>query len=204
MLSLSHVVDDLYLGAIPAILPFLVLERGYSYTSAAGITLAATLVSSVAQPAFGMLADRKSLPLLTPFALLLVGSGVGAIGLITTYWLVWVAVALAGVGVAAYHPSAARAARAASGASAQGISIFALGGNIGLALGPAIATPLLLAWGLGSTPLLTIPAVVMAAILIRMHRVTVLRAAQKPKSTGESGPHPCPMTGHSSGGSRLS
>jgi FSR family fosmidomycin resistance protein-like MFS transporter len=175
MLALSHVVDDLYLGAIPAILPFLVLERGYSYTSAAGITLAATLVSSVAQPAFGMLADRKSLPLLAPVSLLLVGGGVGLTGVITTYWLVWFAVAIAGIGVAAYHPSAARAARAASGASAQGMSWFALGGNIGLALGPAIATPLLLAWGLGSTPILTIPAVIMATILIRLHRVNSLR-----------------------------
>jgi FSR family fosmidomycin resistance protein-like MFS transporter len=183
MLALSHVVDDLYLGAIPAILPFLVLERGYSYTSAAGITLAATLVSSVAQPAFGMLADRKSLPLLTPFSLLMVGCGVGLTGLISTYWLVWVAVAIAGIGVAAYHPSAARSARAASGASAQGMSWFALGGNIGLALGPAIATPLLLAWGLMSTPLLTIPAVIMAAILFRLHRVTSVRATSRSNAT---------------------
>ena len=69
ILAISHVVDDIYLGSLPAILPFLVLERGYSYTSAAGIILAATLVSSVAQPLFGILADRKSLPLLTPFSL---------------------------------------------------------------------------------------------------------------------------------------
>ena len=169
LLAISHVVDDIYLGSLPAILPFLVLERGYSYTSAAGIILAATLVSSVAQPLFGILADRKSLPLLTPFSLLLVGGGIGLIGLISIYWLVWVAVAIAGIGVAAFHPSAARSARAAAGASAQGMGWFALGGNIGLALGPAVATPLLLIFGLRGTPFLTIPAVVMAAILFRLH-----------------------------------
>jgi len=49
---------------------------------------------------------------------------------------------------------------------------FALGGIIGLALGPAIATPLLLAFGLRGTPLLMIPAAVMATILLRMHRST--------------------------------
>ena len=101
LLAISHVVDDLYLGSIPAILPFLVLERGYSYTSAAGITLAATFISSIAQPLFGILADRKSLPLLTPLSLLVVGGGIGLIGLISIYWLVWVAVAIAGIGVAA-------------------------------------------------------------------------------------------------------
>ncbi|MEJ7839379.1 MAG: MFS transporter [Thermomicrobiales bacterium] len=169
MLTVSHVVDDLYLGAVPAILPFLVLERGYSYTSAAGITLAATLVSSIAQPLFGILADRRSVPLLTPLSLILVGSGVGLIGLISAYWLVWVAVAIAGIGVAGYHPSAARSARIAAGTSAQGMGWFALGGNIGLALGPMMTTPLLLAFGLRGTMVLTIPALAMSAVLLRIH-----------------------------------
>ena len=34
LLTVSHVVDDLYQGAVPALLPFLVLERGYSYAAA--------------------------------------------------------------------------------------------------------------------------------------------------------------------------
>lgn len=169
LLTVSHIVDDLYLGAIPAILPFLVLERGYSYTSAAGITLAATLVSSIAQPLFGILADRRNLPLLTPLSLLLVGGGVGLIGIISIYWLVWIAVAVAGIGVAAYHPSAARSARIAAGGSAQGMGWFALGGNMGLALGPVLATPLLLALGLRGTILLTLPALMMSIVLLRRH-----------------------------------
>ena len=54
VLTVSHVVDDLYQGAVPALLPFLVVERGYSYAAATGITLAATVLSSVVQPAFGV------------------------------------------------------------------------------------------------------------------------------------------------------
>ena len=37
-LTATHVVNDLYQGAVPALLPFMMLERGYSYSAVAGIT----------------------------------------------------------------------------------------------------------------------------------------------------------------------
>lgn len=176
LLTASHVVDDLYQGAVPALLPFLVLERGYSYAAATGITLAATVLSSVVQPAFGVLADRRPLPWLTPVGLLVAGLGIGLAGLGDSYWSTWAAVALSGLGVAAYHPAAARAARAAAGASAQGMSWFAVGGNAGLALGPVVVTPVLLAYGVAGTPLLALPALVMAVALLAAGR----RARNRP------------------------
>lgn len=166
LLSGSHAVDDLYQSAVPAILPFLVLERGYSYAAAAGIVFAATIVSSVAQPAFGVMADRRSLPWLPPLSLLVAGGGIALVGLGSSYWWTWAVVALSGLGVAAYHPSAARAARIVAGPSAQGMSWFALGGHVGLALGPLLATPLLLTFGLRGTPLLFLPALLMAIVLL--------------------------------------
>lgn len=182
LLTLSHVVDDLYQGAVPALLPFLVLERGYSYAAATGITLAATVLSSVVQPAFGVLADRRPLPWLTPLGLLVAGVGIGLAGLGDAYWWTWAAVALSGLGVAAYHPAAARAARAAAGASAQGMSWFAVGGNAGLALGPVVVTPVLLAYGVAGTPLLALPALCTAAVLLALGRRA--RARPRPPAAG--------------------
>jgi len=170
VLTASHVVDDLYQGAVPALLPFLVLERGYSYTAASGITLAATALSSVVQPAFGVLVDRRPLPWLTPVGLLVAGVGIGLAGVSESYWLTWAAVALSGLGVAAYHPAAAHAARVAAGVSAQGMSWFAFGGNAGLALGPVLVTPVLLAQGVAGTPLLALPALVAAVVLLGLQR----------------------------------
>src|SRR3712207_6453882 len=118
------------------------------------------------QPAFGVLADRRPLPWLTPVGLLVAGVGVGLAGLGASYWWTWAAVALSGLGVAAYHPAAARAAREAAGASAQGMSWFAVGGNAGLALGPVVVTPVLLAYGVAGTPLLALPALGTAAPLL--------------------------------------
>ncbi|WNV77216.1 MFS transporter [Geodermatophilus sp. DSM 44513] len=176
VLTASHVVDDLYQGAVPALLPFLVLERGYSYAAATGITLAATVLSSVVQPAFGVLVDRRPLPWLTPVGLLVAGVGIGLAGIGEAYWWTWAAVALSGLGVAAYHPAAARAARAAAGASAQGMSWFAVGGNAGLALGPVVVTPVLLAYGVAGTPLLALPALLTAVILLALGRRARARA----------------------------
>lgn len=186
VLTASHVVDDLYQGAVPALLPFLVLERGYSYAAATGITLAATVLSSVVQPAFGVLVDRRPLPWLTPVGLLVAGVGIGLAGVGGSYWWTWAAVALSGLGVAAYHPAAARAARAAAGASAQGMSWFAVGGNAGLALGPVVVTPVLLAYGVAGTPLLALPALVMAAVLLALGR----RARSRPRPAGGGGGAP--------------
>lgn len=170
VLTVSHVVDDLYQGAVPALLPFLVLERGYSYAAVTGITLAATVLSSVVQPAFGVLVDRRPLPWLTPVGLVVAGVGIGLAGVSEAYWWTWAAVALSGLGVAAYHPAAARAARVAAGTSAQGWSWFSVGGNVGLALGPVVVTPVLLAYGVAGTPLLALPALVAALVLLGLQR----------------------------------
>ena len=45
VMTASHIVDDFYQGAVPALIPFLVLERNLNYLQASGITLAATILS---------------------------------------------------------------------------------------------------------------------------------------------------------------
>ena len=164
-LTASHLIDDLYQGAVPALVALMVLARGYSYTAATGLTLAATVLSSVAQPAFGLLTDRRPMRWLLPSGLALAGIGIGLSGMSDDYALTWAAIALSGLGVAAYHPEASRAARGAAGGTAVGMSWFALGGNIGFAVGPTATTAVLLATGLGGTPLLAVPAVAAAAVL---------------------------------------
>jgi FSR family fosmidomycin resistance protein-like MFS transporter len=172
MMASAHLSDDIYQGIVPALLPFLVAERGYSYAAVAGLTLAATVLSSVAQPAFGWLGDRKTRRWMIPAGMLTAAIGVGLSGLSLSYLVTWLLIALSGLGIAAFHPEAARAARQASGDSNRAMSIFALGGNVGFALGSLIATPLLLLTGLRGTAILIVPAAVMATILIlRLRRV---------------------------------
>ncbi|WP_419994317.1 MFS transporter [Streptomyces boninensis] len=185
-LSVTHAVDDVYQGAVPALIPFLVAERHYTYAAATGITLAATFLSSVVQPAFGVLTDRRGLGWLVPAGVVTAGVGVGLAGLSATYALTWLAIALSGLGVAAYHPEAARAARAAAGGSAGSMSWFVVGGNLGYAAGPLLVTPVLAVWGLGATPLLAIPAVVTGVALVAVRG----RAAEPRKAPSVPAPRP--------------
>jgi MFS transporter, FSR family, fosmidomycin resistance protein len=165
-LTSTHVVDDLYQGAVPALLPFLAIERHYSYAGLTGITLAATFLASVVQPGFGALTDKyRNLGWLVAAGLLVAGLGIGVSGLGDSYVITWTAVAASGIGVAAYHPEATRTARGLAGDSTQAMSWFSVGGNLGIALGPVIVTPVLLATRLHGTPLLALPAVAMAGVL---------------------------------------
>ena len=166
MMSSAHVVDDLYQGVVPALLPFLVTQRHYSYTAVAGLTLAATVLSSVAQPAFGWWTDRRPRRWMIPAGMVTAAVGVALAGYTPSYLLTWVVIALAGLGIAAFHPEAARAARQAAGDNNRAMSFFAVGGNAGFALGSLVATPVLLFAGLHGTALLIVPALVMALILL--------------------------------------
>jgi len=50
------------------------------------------------------------------------------------------------------------------------MGIFAVGGNVGFAIGPALATPLQIAFGLRGTLWLFVPAVTMGAVLLATRR----------------------------------
>src|ERR1700678_3276392 len=65
----AHAIDDLYQGLIPAVVPYFVLQRHFSYVEASGLVLAATLGSALPPLAVGFLADRHRLPWLAPLGI---------------------------------------------------------------------------------------------------------------------------------------
>jgi FSR family fosmidomycin resistance protein-like MFS transporter len=167
-LSAGHLFTDIAQGSVPALLPFLISKDHLSYAAASALVLAATISSSIIQPAFGHISDRRSLPWLMPLGPALGGLGVALAGLAPTYGLTFAAVVLSGVGVAAFHPEGSRFANYVSGARrASGMSLFSVGGNVGFALGPVLVTPLVLAFGLHGTVFVLVPTWVMAAVLVR-------------------------------------
>jgi FSR family fosmidomycin resistance protein-like MFS transporter len=165
-LSAGHLFTDVAQGAVPALLPFLIARDHLSYAAAAALVLAATISSSIIQPLFGHLSDRLSLPWLMPLGPALGGLGIALVGLATAYGLIFGAVLLSGVGVAAFHPEGSRFANYVSGARrASGMSLFSVGGNVGFALGPLMVTPAVLGFGLHGTLLVLVPTWIMAAVL---------------------------------------
>lgn len=171
MLGLGHLFDDVSQGALPAMLPYFIIAHSLSYSAAAGLVLAVTVSSSIIQPIIGHYSDRRSSPWLAPTGLFLAGAGVAIATVMPTYLLMALAVGISGIGVAMFHPEAARFANYASGERrATGMSIFSLGGNLGIAAGPLLATPLMLLFGLPGGLLIAVPSTVMCVVLFRQLR----------------------------------
>jgi MFS transporter, FSR family, fosmidomycin resistance protein len=178
VLSTGHMFTDIAQGSIPALLPFLIARDHLSYAAASALVLAATISSSVIQPAFGYVSDRLSLPWLMPLGPALGGLGVALAGLAPSYGFTFAAVVVSGLGVAAFHPEGSRFANYVSGARrASGMSLFSVGGNVGFALGPVLVTPLLLVFGLHGTVFVIIPTWLMSAVLL--HELPRLKTFRK-------------------------
>lgn len=190
LLTSTHIVNDFYVGAVPALAPYFAIERGYNYAAVGGVLLAGTLLSCVVMPGFGVLSDRHRLWWMVPGGMLLAGLGVGLAGVTDAYLLVCVAVALSGVGVAAYHPEAAKAARAAAGESTGGMGVFSVGGNIGLTLGPFAVALVVGSLGLGGTAVLAVPAVLMALVYVAARPRPRPAVAASPTAAQASVPAP--------------
>jgi FSR family fosmidomycin resistance protein-like MFS transporter len=168
-LSSGHLATDFANGALPALLPFLVARFDLSYALAGLLMLASAISSSVVQPAFGLLSDRRGAVWLLPAGVALCGVGIALAAAAPAYWLVVVLVTLSGLGSAAYHPEGSKFAAYASGPRrASGMSLFSIGGNLGYALGPVAATPLVLVLGLEGGLLLALPGLAAAALLVWM------------------------------------
>jgi MFS transporter, FSR family, fosmidomycin resistance protein len=166
VIASGHACVDACQGAVPALLPFLVDRHGLSFAAASALVLAATVSSALVQPLFGAFSDRISSPWLMPGGVVVGCAGVAAAGLAPSYPLVFVAILVSGLGVAAFHPEGSRFANHLSGARrATGMSYFALGGNVGFALGPIFITPMLLIFGLDGTLALLLPGAVVGWLI---------------------------------------
>jgi FSR family fosmidomycin resistance protein-like MFS transporter len=169
ILGIGHLATDLSQGALPALLPFLIAEYHLSYSAAAGIVFAANIFSSLVQPLFGHFADRLSKTWLIPAGMLLSGAGTALIGVAPGYWFIFTVVALSGIGMAAFHPEAARLVNLVAGKNkSSAMSIFTTGGQLGFAAGPILTTTVVLAFGLKGTLFLFVPVIAAALFLLPM------------------------------------
>jgi len=168
VLAGGHGSADLCQGAVPAMIPFLISQRGLSLTATTTLLVAMTIASSVLQPLFGWLADRRASGWLMPAALACAGAGIAVAAAVDGFVPMLLAVALSGLGVAAFHPEAARRLEGVDPARrATAMGVFALGGNAGFALAPMLLTPAILLAGLPGAAVVLVPALACAGLLAR-------------------------------------
>lgn len=176
-MAAGHLFCDMNSGILPALLPYLIFAYDFTYTAAAALIFAANIVSSVSQPFIGIYSDIISKKWMVPLGLILGSSGLAVIGFLDNYWAIFAAIMVSGLGTALFHPEAAKTVTLNAGKNkASDMSIFSLGGTLGFALGPIVATVTLMLWDLQGLIILIIPSLIMSLII---WKVTSEPAGQK-------------------------
>ena len=139
-ISVCHLVNDMLSSLLPAIYPLLKTSFNLNFAQIGLITLTYQTTASLLQPLIGFYTDKNPRPYSLP-----VGMGATLVGLILlsiahTFPALLIAAALVGTGSSVFHPESSRVARMASGGQ-HGLaqSLFQVGGNAGLSLGPLLA-----------------------------------------------------------------
>jgi len=170
LMTFGHLVIDSNAALLFALLPLFVGRLHINFAQAGALATLLLTTSSVTQPAFGFVQDRKPALPLSSSGLLLAGLAMGLTGFATTYIQMIALVVVAGLGVAAFHPQAvAQASRASARNQAWGIAIFFTGGSTGTGIMSLAIVPLASVFGPHATLVALVPAVIAASLFWRAY-----------------------------------
>jgi MFS transporter, FSR family, fosmidomycin resistance protein len=167
LMSCAHVMVDGYGNIYAPLLPLLIPKLNLSLAAAGTLTMLYQMAASVAQVGFGHIADRwrpRVLVMVGPVISVLVLSLVGIAPSIQ-----WLAATLivGGLGAAAFHPPAAALAHRLGGTRpGLAMSVHITGGTLGFSLGPLMFAPAAQHFGLGWTPFLALPGLIVIAFFL--------------------------------------
>jgi FSR family fosmidomycin resistance protein-like MFS transporter len=181
MLMLGHFTLDCHAGLLPILYPLLIDRFGLSLSTVGLVSLAYVGTSSLSQPLFGWLADRRGTHLLG-LTLIWTTTTFALSGFAPTFGLLLLLAALAGLGSGAYHPFGALRASAVIGASQRNtaMSVYVSGGTLGVALGPLLGAALFSLFGMRGTAFMLLPGTVIGLWLLRDLRA---RTSQEPRAS---------------------
>ena len=197
LVSLGHLLNDMFQAVIPAIYPMIKESLGLSFMQIGAITLTNQITSSLLQPMVGYFSDKHPRPYGLVVGMCFTLTGLLLLSMADSFPLVLLSVAFVGVGSSVLHPESSKVARLASGgakgcasreqsqacldsAEAQPAlasigkgmaqSIFQIGGNVGRAIGPVAVALIVIPHGQGSIRWFALLAVVAIWVLARIGR----------------------------------
>ena len=169
ILALSHGVNDMFTGMVPALLPG--FQQRFGLEEGAVALLAGTFAfsSSFLGPFFGDLADLYGARIVAALAVAFTSVTLSLLSLVSDATLLLGLMALAGLGSAAFHPAGGTLIRADAGTrTALALGLFSAGGMLGYALGPIVVLWLVAGagpeWGLW----LILPGLFAAFLIFRL------------------------------------
>ena len=195
MVSMGHLLNDMFQSVIPSIYPIIKESLGLSFMQIGAVTLTNQITASLLQPMVGYLSDRHPRPYGLVVGMCFTLTGLLLLSFASSFLLVLLSVAFVGIGSSVLHPESSKIARMASGgakgcasreqsqarlnsAEAQPAlakigkgmaqSIFQIGGNVGRAIGPVAVALIVVPHGQGSIRWIALLAVVAIWLLARI------------------------------------
>lgn len=169
MVSLGHLLNDMFQAVIPAIYPMIKESLGLSFMQIGAITLTNQITSSLLQPMVGYFSDKYPRPYGLVVGMCFTLTGLLLLSVAESFPLVLFSVAFVGVGSSVLHPESSKVARLASGgAKGMAQSTFQIGGNVGRAIGPVAVALIVIPHGQGSIRWFALLAVVAIWLLAKI------------------------------------
>jgi FSR family fosmidomycin resistance protein-like MFS transporter len=168
LMSAAHLMVDGYGNIYAPLLPVLIPRLGLTLAAAGTLTMLFQIAASVAQVGFGHVADRWR-----PRTLIRTGPVVSIallslVGIARTKTELAAILVTGGLGAAAFHPPAAALAHRLGGnRPGFSMSVYITGGTLGFSLGPLLFAPFAQHFGIGWTPLLAIPGLLVVTFFVR-------------------------------------
>jgi FSR family fosmidomycin resistance protein-like MFS transporter len=187
LLAFGHLFNDFYCNFLPVLLPIIMPKLDLSLTLAGVLVMVMSITSNLLQPVFGFFMDRHRMSWLLipviPFGALCITG----IGYIHTKYLLFLAIALTGLSVSAFHPLGSSLVSRVARMGKQGVSmsLYVAGGNIGYAIAPFIIVAFTQSYSLESLPWLMIPSLIMLILFAYsgISRLTTVQAL--PQNTSQ-------------------
>lgn len=184
MVSLSHFLNDMVQSIIPAALPLLKEQYLLSFAQVGLITLTVQITSSIFQPIVGLSTDRHPTPLALPIGMCVTLVGFLLLANAPNFTMILIAVGIAGLGSAIFHPEASKVTQNVAG-NRKGFAqaIFQVGGNAGFACGPLAAALIVLPQGQRSIAWFSLAALLAVALLSKV--VLAVRERDRKAATSQ-------------------
>jgi FSR family fosmidomycin resistance protein-like MFS transporter len=193
-LAAGHFTVDMYSGLLPVLYPLLTERFELDLKTVGLVALAYSGTSSVSQPLFGWLADRYGTRF-TGFALAWSGILFATIGFAPTFPILLLLAALAGLGSGAFHPFGAINANAVIDDADKNtaMSIYIMGGTLGVSIGPMVGALLFTLFGVRGTAIMILPGVWIAIWLLFAMRAASVSGTRSKSYIPPAVQHALPM-----------
>lgn len=184
-LMLGHGTVDMYGGVLPVLYPLLTDKFDLSLSTVGLVSLAYSGMSSISQPLFGLLADRKGTRHIG-LALMWSAFMFATLGFAHSFPMLLVLAGLAGLGSGAYHPFGALGANAAIPDNQRNVamSLYVTGGTLGVASGPLIGAILFHFFGLRGTAAMIVPGTLISLWMLSAMKTLAVPPSRRQGAMG--------------------